>query len=81
MTDHYEEHLRAGVMPGNLERCPHIIRKRVGDESYDICDLKGKSCLIEHGLYECETWEVIKRESFYDDMPLPYLGKTVKEVE
>ena len=54
ITDHYEESL--------FDRCPHIIRKRVGDESYDICDLNTKSCLIEHGLYECETWNKIQEE-------------------
>ena len=43
-------------------RCPHIIRKLVGDEIYDICDLNTKACVIEHGLYECETWELIKQE-------------------
>ena len=50
-----------------MDRCPHIIRKRAGDESYDLCELSDrpsglKSCLIEHGLYECETWEEIKKE-------------------
>ena len=44
------------------EECPYIIRKRAGDESYDICELKGSSCLIEHGHYTCETWEEIKQE-------------------
>jgi len=44
------------------DRCPHIIRKQAGDESYDICELNTKPCLIEHGLYECEIWEEIKRE-------------------
>ena len=43
------------------DKCPHIIRKRVGDESYDICELRGKSCLIEHG-GECETWNEIQQE-------------------
>ena len=43
-------------------RCPHIRRVRAGDESYDICELNTKPCLIEHGLYECEIWEEIKRE-------------------
>lgn len=44
------------------ERCPHIITKQAGDETYDICELNTKSCLEEHGLYECDTWEAIKRE-------------------
>ncbi len=52
-----EECERYGVEPG---RCPHIIRKRAGDESYDICELNTKACLIEHGLYECEIWNEIQ---------------------
>lgn len=39
------------------ERCPHVIRKLAGDESYDICEINMKSCLIEHGLYECEIYD------------------------
>ena len=45
-----------------LSRCPHIIRKLAGDETYDTCGLNTKSCLIEHGLYDCETWEEIQKE-------------------
>jgi len=48
-------------------RCPHIIRKQAGDESYDICELNTKPCLIEHGLYVCEIWEEIKREWAEED--------------
>lgn len=44
------------------QECPHIQRKQAGDETYDICELNSKPCLIEHGLYECETWNGIKRE-------------------
>ena len=50
------------------ERCPHIIRKQAGDETYDLCELTERpsgriqSCLIEHGLYECETWKEIYNE-------------------
>ena len=36
--------------------CPEVIHRRVGDETYDICDLNTKPCVIEHGLYECETY-------------------------
>ena len=39
--------------------CPHIQRKRADDETYDICELNTKPCLIEHGHYECETWNEI----------------------
>ena len=47
-------------------KCPHIIRKRAGDETYDLCELTERPsgriqpCLIEHGLYECKTWEEIQ---------------------
>ena len=44
------------------ERCPYIIRKQAGDESYDICELNTKSCLEEHGYYTCDIWEEIKKE-------------------
>jgi len=44
------------------ERCPYIIRRQAGDESYDTCELTTNSCLIEHGLYTCDTWEEIKKE-------------------
>ena len=43
------------------ERCPHIIRKRAGNESYDLCELTERPsgriqpCLIEHG-GECEIY-------------------------
>lgn len=36
--------------------CPEVRHKRAGDESYDVCDLNGKACLIEHGLYECDYY-------------------------
>ncbi len=45
-----------------LSRCPHIIRKLAGDETYDMCELNDKICLIEHGIYECETWDEIQKE-------------------
>lgn len=40
----------------NTPDCPEVRHKRAGDETYDICDLNGKACLIEHGLYECEIY-------------------------
>lgn len=48
-------------------RCPHIIRKQAGDESYDLCELterpsgRIKPCLLIEGL-ECETWNEIQAE-------------------
>ena len=44
-----------------LDRCPHIRTIRGGDETQDVCDLVDKWCLIEHGQYECEIWNEIKR--------------------
>lgn len=45
-----------------MERCPYIIRKLAGDETYDICVINMKRCLIEHGLYECKIWDEYKEE-------------------
>ena len=45
-----------------LSRCPHIIRRLAGDETYDLCELNSKSCLIEHGQYDCEVWAEIQKE-------------------
>lgn len=45
-----------------MDKCPHIIQKQAGDETYDTCELNTKACLIEHGLYECEVWDEIQRE-------------------
>ena len=42
------------------DECPYILRKLAGDETYDTCEINTKSCLIEHGLYECEIWNEIK---------------------
>ena len=74
-TDHDEEIILAGVSPGweqicnetqfkrEKPRCPEVIRKQAGDESYDICGLNTKACLIEHGLNECDTYnEFLKEE-------------------
>ncbi len=44
------------------ERCPFIIRRLAGDETYDLCDLNHHSCLIAHGLYKCEIWDEIREE-------------------
>ena len=42
--------------------CPEVRHKRAGDEYYDICDLNGKHCLIEHGL-KCEYYEEYLKEA------------------
>lgn len=42
--------------------CPEVGHKRAGDESYDICKFTGKSCLIEHGLYECDYFNKFLEE-------------------
>ena len=44
-----------------FDRCPHIRTIRGGDETQDMCDLVDKWCRIEHGQYECEIWNEIKR--------------------
>ena len=43
------------------ERCPYIIRRQAGDESYDTCELDTAFCLTEHEHY-CTIWEEIKKE-------------------
>lgn len=43
-------------------KCPHVIRMQAGDETYDICELNTKSCLIEHGQYECEEFNFWLKE-------------------
>ncbi len=49
------------------DRCPHIITKSAGDESYDCCELterpsgRIKPCLLESSS-ECEIWEEIQKE-------------------
>lgn len=50
------------------KECPYIQRKRAGDETYDICEINTKSCLIEHGLYECETWNEIRKEEIWQSV-------------
>ena len=42
--------------------CPEVRHKRAGDEAYDICNLNTKSCLIEHGLYECDYYNDYLKE-------------------
>lgn len=49
-------------MEGIGDRCPYNIRRGAGDETYELCDLNHKSCLIEHGIYKCEIWEEIQEE-------------------
>ena len=39
----------------NLPDCPDVRHKRAGDETYDICGLNDKGCLLEAGL-ECEYY-------------------------
>ena len=39
------------------KRCPHCMRKLAGDETYELCGINDKSCLIEHGLYKCDIYE------------------------
>ena len=49
------------------QRCPHIVKKAVGDEAYDLCGLterpsgRIKSCLLESG-ESCEVWNEIQGE-------------------
>lgn len=50
-----------------LSRCPNIITRRAGDESYDMCSEADKECLIQHGHYECETWNEIQKEWLEED--------------
>lgn len=56
------ERIRKQLEDRRAKECPHIIRRSAGDETYDICELNTKACLIEHGLYKCETWEEIQDE-------------------
>ena len=50
-----------------MDKCPHIIRKSAGDETYDICEINSKRCLIEHGIYKCEIWDEIQKEEEVKD--------------
>ena len=45
-----------------IPRCPYVIRKRAGDESYDICEIETNFCPIEHGLYECSIYDEFLQE-------------------
>jgi len=41
-------------------RCPYAISKMFGgDESYDICELRGEPCLIQ---YSCEVYDEYLKE-------------------
>ena len=42
--------------------CPEVRHKSAGDESYDICDLNGKLCLLEEGFCECEYFNDYLKE-------------------
>lgn len=66
--DHYEEYMRAGVTPGNLEECPHLRKKQAGDSDiFYFCDLtekpsgRIKPCLDQYG-YGCEIYREILKE-------------------
>ena len=67
MKDPYEEYLEAGVMPRNLEPCPHLIKKSAGDLYIYLCKLterpsgRIKPCLKEYGEI-CETYNEILEE-------------------
>ncbi len=41
--------------------CPEVRHKRAGDESYDVCDIKGRFCAVEHG-GECEHYKEYLKE-------------------
>ncbi len=38
--------------------CPEVRHKRAGDESYDVCDIKGRFCTIE----DCEYYNEYLKE-------------------
>jgi len=50
-----------------MERCPHMITKRAGDESYDYCELTERpsgriqGCILMSG-DKCEVWGEIQEE-------------------
>ena len=43
------------------DECPYIQRKLAGDETYDLCEITGKLCLLGEDL-NCETWNEIKED-------------------
>lgn len=63
------------------ERCPYLKRKQAGDESYDLCDIKGRFCNEEHG-YRCSIWDEIRAEGEVDQMEtLEYIeSPLIKEI-
>ncbi|KKN71452.1 hypothetical protein LCGC14_0420310 [marine sediment metagenome] len=58
--DIYEEYLRAGVTPGNLERCP----ERIGvPDSVDRCKSnKNRVCDLETYIGRCDEYENFLKE-------------------
>lgn len=52
------EEIKGGIM----DRCPHLIGKRAGDEAHYFCEFGG-SCQGEYGLTgACEIWDEIQQE-------------------
>lgn len=41
--------------------CPDAIRKSVGDETYIICSINSKPCLVEYG-YDCDYYNEYLKE-------------------
>ena len=63
--NHQDEKIKGGL--NGVQECPHIKRKRAGDESWDFCELterpsgRIKPCLlVSNG--KCETWEKEREE-------------------
>lgn len=56
--DPYKEYLEVGAMPKNFNkpRCPYAHTRLAGDETYEVCEINGKFCLLESGDV-CETYE------------------------
>jgi len=44
------------------ERCPNLIAKSAGDETYYFCDINDHPCLREYGDDICEEYEEIMKE-------------------
>ncbi len=55
-----------------MDRCPYIISKSAGDESWDYCELTERPsgriqmCLLM-GKDTCDEWEEIKSEDGYEE--------------
>jgi len=63
MIDHYEEHMRVGVMPGNLEPCYYLKARQAGDEVYYWCELSDHPCQREYNNEECEEYNEYLKEA------------------